>query len=328
MKLVWNWQNTGHFWQNGLSFEVHWQSTLTSGALYWMKQLLIVETNSVRNRCSLLRSLLRLWPGLQLSFEHNIVRKKLFLSASFCWDSRPALREMDQKFKFGGTPSYGDSHLEFLLRHFKVFRLHAILLDAAGVLWAHSGRGPGFFYMIGRGPNSCSLGHVIGLLVCLCVKLFLPSIFNSVDFWSSMSCLVLDIELADENVLRNWEFLLMVKFRDTHSVLQKSTNPQNKRFGAQETCMEFCGTVDVWITVSLQTFFLELERVNTLEKEQKNARFLAIYMIKRWKIWKIMAVPKFKISLMKKFGFAQFTHSDTKPHFTVESAKQTCLVTG
>ena len=73
-----------------------------------------------------------------------------------------------------------------------------------------------------------------------------------------MSCIVLDIELADKNVLRNWESLLMVKFRDTDSVLQKSTNPQNKRFGAQETCMELCGTVDVWITVSLQNFFLEL----------------------------------------------------------------------
>ena len=50
----------------------------------------------------------------------------------------------------------------------------------------------------------------------------------------------------------------MVKFRHTLSVLQKSTNPQNKRFGAQETCTELCGTVDVWITVSFQTVFLEL----------------------------------------------------------------------
>ena len=98
------------------------------------------------------------------------------MQISFCWYSRLSLREMDQKIKFGGTLSYGDSHLEFLLRHFKVFSLHAILLDAAGVMRAHSGKWPGYFYMIGWGPNSCSLGHVIGLLVCLCVKLFLPSI--------------------------------------------------------------------------------------------------------------------------------------------------------
>ena len=85
---------------------------------------------------------------------------------------------MDQKVKFG----YGDSCLEFLFRHFKVFRLHATLHDAAGAVRAHSGKGPGYCYMIGRGPNSCMLGHVTGLLLCLYVKIFLPSIFNSVDF--------------------------------------------------------------------------------------------------------------------------------------------------
>ena len=85
--------------------------------------------------------------------------------------------------------------------HF-VFRLHAILHDAAGAVRVHSGKGPDYCYMIGRGPNSCLLGHVTGLLCCLNVKLILPSIFNSVDFWSSMSCIVLDIELADENVIK------------------------------------------------------------------------------------------------------------------------------
>ena len=35
---------------------------------------------------------------------------------------------------------------------------------------------------IGGGPNSCLLGHVTGQLFCLYVKIFLPSIFNSVDF--------------------------------------------------------------------------------------------------------------------------------------------------
>ena len=68
----------------------------------------------------------------------------------------------------------------------------------------------------------------------------------------------------------------MAIFRDTHFVLQKSTNPQNKRFGAQETRTELCGTVDVWITVSFEAFFLELQRVTTLPKDLKNARFLAI----------------------------------------------------
>ena len=84
-----------------------------------------------------------------MSFEHNIVRKNLFLSACFCWDSRLSFCEMDQKFKFGGTIGYGDSYLEFLFRHFKVFTLQATLHDAAGAVRAHSGTGPGCCYMIG-----------------------------------------------------------------------------------------------------------------------------------------------------------------------------------
>ena len=84
-----------------------------------------------------------------MSFENDSVRKNLFLSACFCWDSTLSLREMDQKFTFGGTFGYGDSYLEFLFRHFKVFRLHAILHDAAGAVRAHSDEGRGYCYMIG-----------------------------------------------------------------------------------------------------------------------------------------------------------------------------------
>ena len=117
-----------------------------------------------------LMSCFRLYPGLKISFEHNSVCKNLFLSACFFWDSRHSLREMDQKFKFGGTIGYGYSYLDSVFRYSKVFRLHAILHDAAGAVQAHSGKGPGYCYMIGRGPNSCLLGHVTGLFFCLYIK--------------------------------------------------------------------------------------------------------------------------------------------------------------
>ena len=129
-----------------------------------------------------LMSIFRFYPGLNLSFERNSVRKKLFLSACFCWNSRLSLREMDRKYKFGGTIGYGNSYVELLFRHFKIFRLHAILHDAAGAVRAHSGKGAGYCYMIGRGPNSCLVGHVTGLLFCVYVNIFLPSTFNSGDF--------------------------------------------------------------------------------------------------------------------------------------------------
>ena len=55
-------------------------------------------------------------------------------------------------------------------------------MHAAGAVRAHSGKGPGYWYMIGRGPNSCLLGHVTGLQICLYVKPFLPPNFTSVEF--------------------------------------------------------------------------------------------------------------------------------------------------
>ena len=135
-----------------------------------------------------------------MTFKHNSVRKNLFLCACFCWDSSLSLCEMNQKFKFGGHIGYGNSCLDSVFRYSKVSRLHAVLHDAAGSVRSETGKGPGYCYMIGRRPNSCLLGHVTGLLFCLYVKIFLPSIFNSVDFCSSMSLIVLDIELTDKNI--------------------------------------------------------------------------------------------------------------------------------
>ena len=125
-----------------------------------------------------------LYPGLELSFKHNKVRKNLSLGASSRWDSRPSSGEieMDHKFKWGGIIGYGNSFLKFLFYHFRVFRLHGILPDAAGAVLIHSGKGPEYCYMIGRGPTFCLLGHVTGLLFCLYVKLSLPSNFNYIDF--------------------------------------------------------------------------------------------------------------------------------------------------
>ena len=65
-------------------------------------------------------------------------------------DSKLCLREIDQKFKFGGTIDYGDSYLDSVFRYSKVFRLQAILHDAAGAFRLQTGKGPGYCYMIGE----------------------------------------------------------------------------------------------------------------------------------------------------------------------------------
>ena len=112
MKWIWKLQNTSHSWP--IEF-IHWATLtyLSNGALYWMKHLFIIETNSFTDWCSLSKEQYRrLYSRRKLSFEDNSVRKNLFLSACFSQDSRVSLREMDQKFKFFGTIGYGDSYLE------------------------------------------------------------------------------------------------------------------------------------------------------------------------------------------------------------------------
>ena len=42
---------------------------------------------------------------------------------------------MDQEFPFGGLIGYGGSHFDNIFRFSKVFRLHAILHDAAGAVY-------------------------------------------------------------------------------------------------------------------------------------------------------------------------------------------------
>ena len=147
-------------------------------------------------------NIFRLYPGLKMSFEHNSVRKNLFLSACFCWDSIFSLREVDQKFPLGGLIGHGNSCLDSILCYTKVFRLHALLHDGAGAVRSHTGKEPDYCYMFERRPNSCLLGLVTEFLFCHYVKVFVPSIFNSVDFWSSMSLIVLDIELTEENIIK------------------------------------------------------------------------------------------------------------------------------
>ena len=246
-----------------------------------------------------------------MSFENNSVRKNLFLIACFCWDSRVSLREMDQNFNLVEVLVTATRFLEFLFRHFKVFGLHSMLHDATGEVRAHSGKHAGYCYMIGRQPISSSLGNVTGLLFCFYIKLSPPSISKSVDFWISMSCIVQDIELADERQSKSLGFLLMTIFRDAHFIFQKRTNPQNKHFCVQETSTELYEPVDVWLQWASQHSSHRCKRW-TFCKRNRKSRFLPVHWIKRWKTWMSMAVPKIKMSLMKKRGFARVTQSDRR----------------
>ena len=76
-----------------------------------------------------------------MSFDQKFSQGYLFINACCCWDGRFSKRVMNQNFLFGGNSVYGDSYLENLFCHFKVFRLNAILHDAAVAVRAHSCKG-------------------------------------------------------------------------------------------------------------------------------------------------------------------------------------------
>ena len=104
------------------------------------------------------------------------------------WDGTFSLREVDQKFLHGGKVGFGDSYLDSEFRYSKVFTLHAIIHDAVGGVQLQTGKGSGFCYMFGRGPNCCLLGHVTGLSFCLYIKKSFYAIFSIYSTFKS-ACL-------------------------------------------------------------------------------------------------------------------------------------------
>ena len=84
------------------------------------------------------------YSGLKLcSPFKTILRKKLLLSVCHCLDPKISLHEMNDFYTHGGLIGYGVPYLDSVLRFSKGFRLHAILLDAAGAVYTEKSKGPG-----------------------------------------------------------------------------------------------------------------------------------------------------------------------------------------
>ena len=141
-----------------------------------MEQLFIFKVNFIKKGCIFLVNFFPLYFRIKSKLFHNCTLKNLFPSACYWWDGTISLRDVDQKVLHGGNFGYGDSYLDSVFRYSKVLRLHAILHDAAGAVRLQTVKRLGFCFMIGQCPNCCVIGQVIGLLFCLYVKIFLPSI--------------------------------------------------------------------------------------------------------------------------------------------------------
>ena len=105
---------------------------------------------------------------------------------------------------------------------------------------------------------------MIGRLFCLYVKLLLPSIFNSVDFWSNTSCIVIDFELAYKNVNKKLLVLIVENVQDFSFRSPKSYKTTNQAFW-------YTGDLDeiVWKSGCLD--YIELP--NTLPSNSRGERF-------------------------------------------------------
>lgn len=129
----------------------------------------------------ILMKVFTLLPKVEKQFPDNTKRKNIFLSTCKILDESIDLQTFDQKYPFGGLIGYGNSYMDPILQHSKLFRMHAILHDAAGSVKQTTGNGPGYCYILSQFPSSCLLGHISGLLFCLYIKFIIPKLFNHFD---------------------------------------------------------------------------------------------------------------------------------------------------
>ena len=88
------------------------------------------------------------------------MQENLFLNECCGWDGKNTL--YIPKPKFGRTVGFGESYLELQFWHFEVFRLHAIVQDAAEAVQLHSGKGPASVTCLGEDQNHVCLVTCLG----------------------------------------------------------------------------------------------------------------------------------------------------------------------
>lgn len=106
-------------------------------------------------------------------FPENTIRKNYFLAACKIIDPNCNLEEVNSLTPYGGKIGCDDSKLENYLNFSKIFRLHAVLHDAAGFMFEFNQSGPGYCFVLNlRRFNWCLIGHLSGLLFCFWNKFF------------------------------------------------------------------------------------------------------------------------------------------------------------
>ena len=168
-----------------------------------------------------------------------------------------------------------------------------------------------------------------GLLFCFYIKLFLLSIFNSVNFGSSMSCIVLDVEIADERFIRELVVFIDENIQGCSFHPAKKYKPTKQAFWCTRNFHGILLISECLDHNELENILPRAAKWEFVAKRRKSARLLAFSRIESCKRWKIMALPKVKIlqKQMKKSRFARITHLDPRLHIIVQNAKRNDLLT-
>lgn len=110
-------------------------------------------------------------------------RKLYFLAACLLFDPDIDVLVALKLRPYGGLIGMDNSKLDSFLKFSKVFRLHAVLHDAAGFVKDFHDKGPGYTYILPNNPiiNNCLVGHISGLLFCFYLKFFYSQLFSCLD---------------------------------------------------------------------------------------------------------------------------------------------------
>lgn len=124
---------------------------------------------------SIMIKLRSLVPEIGPLFPNKTTRHVYFLAACCVFHPNLTVEDLEQISEsnpYGGLIGIGNSYLEALFNISKIFRLHAVLHDAAGCVKREHNEGPGYCYLMKYFPNACFLGHITGILFLFTLKLF------------------------------------------------------------------------------------------------------------------------------------------------------------
>ena len=113
--------------------------------------------------------ILRKFDLIKHGFSSNTKRKTYCSCTCIILDPNINFKEMDQQFPFGGLIGYGKSCMDYFFANSKIFRLHAILHDAAESVKSTTYKGPGYCYVLPRLPSSLfswSRDWIVLLFIC------------------------------------------------------------------------------------------------------------------------------------------------------------------